>query len=175
MPGALPQLWPQVHDAFTGVDCILHAGDLHTTGVIDELEVIAPTWVSRGNGDEGIVDARLADHWCANFAGVQIGMTHRFPSPARAAPQRLAKKIDQFFALAPDVVIYGHTHQAEMHSDGQRLYINPGSPTLPNNQSTRLGNLALLEINEACVDARLLQISEQGVTPIDHQILRRSA
>ena len=53
IPEARPELWPQVFDAFRGVDLILHAGDVHELRVIDELEAVAPIYVARGNGDDG--------------------------------------------------------------------------------------------------------------------------
>ena len=42
IPEARPTLWPQVYDAFDGVDMIFHAGDIHELFVLDELEKIAP-------------------------------------------------------------------------------------------------------------------------------------
>ena len=56
MPGTLADLWPQASRAFEGVDAILHAGDLHTLEIVEHLSDIAPTYVSRGNGDLDIVD-----------------------------------------------------------------------------------------------------------------------
>ena len=66
MPGSIEALWPQAYDAFREVDAILHAGDLHTLDVVDELNQLAPTYVARGNGDHGIVDQRLRDCWEKN-------------------------------------------------------------------------------------------------------------
>ena len=54
MPGSIEKLWPQVFNLFQDVDCILHAGDLHTLDIVDELSELAPTYVSRGNGDAGL-------------------------------------------------------------------------------------------------------------------------
>ena len=35
IPEAREELWPQVCDAFRGVDLILHGGDLHELRVVD--------------------------------------------------------------------------------------------------------------------------------------------
>ena len=43
------------------------------------------------------------------------------------------------------------------------LCINPGSPTLPQNQSLRHGTIGTLEIDEDSVTAQILQITETGV------------
>src|SRR5690606_18879469 len=53
IPEARAELWPQVFDAFKGVDYILHAGDIHDLIAIGQLEAIAPIWVARGNGEYG--------------------------------------------------------------------------------------------------------------------------
>jgi Calcineurin-like phosphoesterase superfamily domain len=42
IPVAAKHLWPQVYEAFRGVDLIMHGGDLMVTDVIDWLEEIAP-------------------------------------------------------------------------------------------------------------------------------------
>lgn len=171
MPGTIADLWPQVHAAFEGVDGILHAGDLHTAAVIDELEQMAPTWVACGNGDLDVVHPRLQDVWLADLAGSVVGMVHRFPTPARASAAKLAKKRRGHFGDAdPVVVIYGHTHLAEVHALDECLYINPGSATLPNNQSTRLGTLGLLHLQPGRREVELFQITETGLDRTHHVV-----
>lgn len=165
MPGTIKRLWPQVYAAFSAVDCILHAGDLHVPEVIDELDQLAPTFVCRGNGDVGVEHARLKDSWVGDLAGVQVGLIHRFPTPRRATGDALQRKLDGHFPDAdPRVVIYGHTHLAEIHQVDGRVYINPGSPTLPNNQSTRHGTVGILAISSGHVSVEVFQIGEEGLT-----------
>src|SRR5580698_9252875 len=43
-----------VFDAFTGVDLVMHAGDVYVNRVLDELAQIAPVIAALGNGDEGL-------------------------------------------------------------------------------------------------------------------------
>jgi len=164
MPGTIASLWPQVYHGFAGVDCILHAGDLHVADVIDELETIAPTYVCAGNGDLDVEHHKLKDAWVGNIAGTCVGLVHKFPSPRRADADRLDKKINQAFVDAdPQVVIYGHTHLAEVHRVGGRTYVNPGSPTLPNNLSTRHGTVGFMEISGGDVHVELHQITDRGL------------
>ena len=54
IPESRQDLWPQIIDAFQGVDAILHAGDLHDLSVIDTLHAIAPTYAARGNGERWV-------------------------------------------------------------------------------------------------------------------------
>ena len=164
MPGTIKELWPEVHEGFSNVDCILHAGDLHVPEVIDQLDELAPTFVCRGNGDRGVDHHKLKEHWVGSLAGVQVGMIHKFPTPQRASPELLEQKVAGFFPGAdPEIVIYGHTHLAEVHRVQSRLYINPGSPTLPNNQSTRRGTVGFLTISTRAITVELFQIGEPGL------------
>lgn len=165
MPGSIEQLWPQVTKAFADVDVILHAGDLHTLDVVDELCRLAPTYVAIGNGDVGIIDDRLQDTWLLDFDGVKVGMIHHFPSPARKSPDVIAKRVDRHFEAQPDVLIFGHTHFEGVYQVNDLLCINPGSPTLPRNQSLRMGTIGHLEITSTAIEVVIHQITEQGLDP----------
>jgi putative phosphoesterase len=163
MPGTIKRLWPQVYELFSSVDCILHAGDLHVPEVIDELDELAPTFVCRGNGDRGVEHEKLKDSWVGSLAGVQVGLIHKFPTPKRASPDALQQKLDGHFPdVDPQILIYGHTHLAEVHRVNGRVYINPGSPTLPNNQSIRPGTIGILAISHGNISVELFQISDDG-------------
>ncbi len=171
MPGSIESLWPQVYDAFARVDCILHAGDLHVGDVIDELETLAPTYVCCGNGDLDVEHPRLQDLWLGSLAGVDVGLVHRFPTPRRASEDKLQRKLAQVFDGGdPRVVIYGHTHLAEVHGVAGRVYVNPGSPTLPNNQSTRHGTVGFLEIGPSAIAVELHQIHDGGLQLIERYL-----
>ena len=168
MPGSVASLWPQVYAGFADVDCILHAGDLHVAAVIDELEQIAPTFVCCGNGDLDVVHEKLKSSWVGEMAGTRVGLIHKFPTPRRANAAKLQKKLQQVFVDAdPQIVIYGHTHLAEVHTVAGRTYINPGSPTLPNNQSTRHGTIGFMEIGLDEVSVELHQITADGLSLVE--------
>ena len=164
MPGSLKALWPQAIAAFEGVDCILHAGDLHTLEIVDELNRIAPVYVAKGNGDEDIHDARLQHVWNLEFGDVRIGMIHQFPSPERKSGDIITASRQRHFGLsAPHVVIFGHTHMESLHVIDDVLYVNPGSPTLPRNQSLRLGTIGILDIAPQSITATIHQLTDHGV------------
>ena len=171
------ELWPQVFDAFQGVDAILHAGDLWSPVLLDELAAIAPVWAARGNGDMHVTDERVEDTWVLDFQGVSIAMIHDFPSPERASPEILARRTEQRFPDAtPNVVLYGHTHIDEAAAVEGVLYVNPGSPTLPYNKSLRLGSIGFLHIEADRVEAELHQLTEAGSAPMHRaQVPRRVA
>jgi putative phosphoesterase len=113
-------LRPGVHDAFAGVDLILHAGDVGGDHIIVELETIAPVRAVFGNTDPP--DSRwLSTKIDATFDGVTLHMSH--------GHELGAPRLEFLLAAYPaHVIVYGHTHQQLVHrsSDG-RLVINPGA------------------------------------------------
>ena len=163
MPGSVRELWPQVFEAFDDADCILHAGDLHTLDIVDRLCEIAPTYVAAGNGDIGLVDDRLRDTWLIERHNTSIGVIHRLPSPERRSAHLVHYVTRHFGEVVPHVLVFGHTHMESIHHVNGLLYVNPGSPTLPQNQSLRLGTIGTLTIEEGMLTARILQITEDGV------------
>ncbi|MEY3702022.1 MAG: hypothetical protein RI891_1314, partial [Gemmatimonadota bacterium] len=64
-------LRPEVHAAFTGVDRILHAGDVCGDEILDELALIAPVQAVFGNCDVP-GDPRLAEALALTIDGVRI-------------------------------------------------------------------------------------------------------
>ncbi|MDP6316837.1 MAG: YfcE family phosphodiesterase [Pseudomonadales bacterium] len=165
MPGSLDALWPQVVEAFQDVDCIFHAGDLHTLDIVEELDKLAPIYVARGNGDRGIIDDRLRDNWILEVEGVHIGLIHHLPSPERKSPEAIGMYIDRHFDRIPDAVIFGHTHFEGLYQIDRILCVNPGSPTLPRNQSVRMGTLGYLEVEQGRISASIHQITDSGIVP----------
>ena len=161
------ELWPQVFDAFAGVDAILHAGDVFSPALLDELEALAPLRVARGNGDMGQTDARLEDRCVMDFDGVTVAMLHDFPTPQYRPPTLILDRARQRFPdVSPDVLIYGHTHIEAIDDVEGLLCVNPGSPTLPHNRSLRLGTIGFLNIAQGRVAAELWQLTPDGLERI---------
>ena len=161
------ELWPQVFDAFDGVDAILHAGDVFSPALLDELQEIAPLTVARGNGDLGQDDARLEDRCVMAFDGVTVAMLHDFPTPRhRPAELILDRARQRFPGVEPDVLVYGHTHIEAVDPVDGLLCVNPGSPTLPHNKSLRLGTIGFLNIEQGCATAEIWQLTEGGAERI---------
>jgi putative phosphoesterase len=170
MPGARRNLWPQAIEAFRDVDCVLHAGDLHTLEIVDELSKLAPTYVARGNGDRGLSDERLRDCWLLELDGVQIGIIHSFPSPERRPANVIEDHLARNFNTIPRVMVYGHTHMEAINTVNGTLCVNPGSPTLPHNKQLQYGTIGFIDIDDNRVTASIHQLTEQGTE--DHETIR---
>jgi putative phosphoesterase len=180
VPEARSELWPQVFEAFRGVDLILHAGDIHDLGVINELERVAPIYVARGNGDDGSGgrpvqpdDRRLREGWLLELGGLRVGVAHTVPVPAEAG-WTLERAMRRYFDRTDlDVVVHGDTHVESIERVDGVLCVNPGSPTLPRNLLTRLGTIGFLEIIEGHAEASIWQLTEDGHAPFDWSNWRR--
>ena len=86
IPEARAELWPEVFRALAGVDVILHGGDIHDLGVLDDLAELAPVFAARGNGEDGSggraiapADARLRDAWVLTSPACASGLSTTFP------------------------------------------------------------------------------------------------
>lgn len=147
-------LWDEAYAAFRDVDLILHAGDLHTTDVLDWLEQRCgvPVLAVRGNGDDGgggrpicPEDARMKPVQTLARDGVRIGMVHDATLPEWPPHRTLESIMEHHFAGPVDVLIHGDTHVEEIAELRGVLLVNPGSPTFPRNLTRRLGTVALVE------------------------------
>ncbi|MCW2788924.1 MAG: metallophosphoesterase [Aeromicrobium sp.] len=123
-----PRFWkavpPAVAEQLAGVDVILHAGDVCTPSVLDELAAFAPVHVVAGNNDGPDVAAWGAPETLEiELDGVRVAMIHDSGSK-----QGRAARMRRMFPDA-DLVVFGHSHIPwDTEQDGQRLF-NPGSPT----------------------------------------------
>jgi len=78
VPASLPRLPDRLLErlAGAGVDAILHAGDLVTFDVLEELAAIAPTTAVTGNMDPPEVTRRLNAQETLKLGGRTIGLKH---------------------------------------------------------------------------------------------------
>ena len=106
-------LRPEVLSALADADAILHAGDICSRGVLDQLRTIAPVYAVRGNAD-GEWAKDLPSVLDFSIENLHVLITH--------------KKKDLPKDLSPyDLVVIGHSHQYSEKHPGKTLMINPGS------------------------------------------------
>ena len=112
-----------VYAALERADLVLHAGDVVTGDVLEELAGFAPTLAVLGNND-GELTGRLPEERLFLVEGLRVAMVHD-SGPTKGREGRLQRR----FPTA-DLVVFGHSHIPvdAPGLDGQRLF-NPGSPT----------------------------------------------
>lgn len=175
IPEARAELWPEVLDAFAGVDLILHGGDIHDLSVLDALERLAPVHAARGNGEDGSGfrgaapdDGRLAHAWLLDVGGCTVALTHDVPVPEVPPHLTVARWCERRFGSSADeidVMVYGDTHVEALDLISGVLCVNPGSPTFPHNRSTQLGTVGFLEIEGGRARASIVQLTASGPVP----------
>ena len=155
IPEAMPELPEQVRTVFSGVDLILHAGDLHCLDVLNWLEEIAPVLACRGNGDDGsggrpVVpeDPRLREAVVTKGAGFTIGLVHDVLDPDEFPTWPIERTMEFYFGRRTDLIVCGHTHVERITQHSEVFVINPGSPTFPHNYAAQPGTVALLSLAE---------------------------
>lgn len=141
-------LRPEVHDAFRGVESILHAGDVGGDEILDELALIAPVHAVFGNTDE-LGNTRLRTSIDMEIAGVSIHVSHGHETGA-PKPERLIAR------YAADVIVYGHTHLPLVTRAAGRLVVNPGAAGPARFEI--LPSVAILEIRDGMADARIVPL-----------------
>jgi putative phosphoesterase len=112
-------LHPRVAEVFTGVDHIIHAGDVGGEEILRTLRAIAPVTYVDGNNDgaTGFDIARVTlGRW-------RILVTHILPRPSKPS-----RNVVRALAKDPaDLVVFGHSHLPHDEVVGGVRYFNPAS------------------------------------------------
>jgi len=152
-----PRRWrrcpPAVAQHLRGADLILHAGDVCTADVLDELAAYAPVRAVHGNNDGRDVAAWGAPETMQlDLGGLAVAMLH----DSGQAVGRCARLRRRF--PAAQLVVFGHSPiPLDQAADGIRIF-NPGSPTDRRRQPH--GTFGFLHID----DGRLI---EAQIIPVD--------
>jgi putative phosphoesterase len=144
---------PAVAAQLRGADLILHAGDVCTAAVLDELAQYARVTAVMGNNDGPDVAAwGAAETATLELAGLRLAMIH----DSGAATGRLRRMRARF--PGADLVVFGHSH-IPLDDAGESLRIfNPGSPTDRRRQPH--GTLGVLHVADGTlVEARIVEVS----------------
>jgi hypothetical protein len=142
-----------VFKIFENADFIVHAGDLVRLSVIDELEQLAPVLAVHGNMDGPEVSGALPKINSLKIYGWKIGVMHDPNTLFGRGKMREIAKQNGF-----NVLVYGHTHNANVKWEGATLYINPGSPTNPMSSFINKPSVALLKITKEAITPEIIQI-----------------
>jgi hypothetical protein len=108
-------LRPEAVQRLTGVDHIVHAGDIGRPEIVDALRRIAPITAIRGNVDKGEWARQFAETEVVRLAGKSIYVLHDL------------KTLHIHARAVIDVIVSGHSHLPKIQRIDGILYLNPGS------------------------------------------------
>jgi len=152
-PGGPRRLPDAVYALLDKADVVLHAGDIVSADVINELSGFAPTYAVLGNNDLDPALSHLPETRIVEVEGVRVGMIHD-SGPREGRPARMRR-------LFPDcgVVVFGHSHIPwnEAGLDGQLLF-NPGSPTDKRMQPVHTAGLIDVD-GDKVVQSQVVEVS----------------
>lgn len=109
-------LRPEAVKALSNVDLIVHAGDVDSEDIIENLRELAPVVAIRGNMDGGAWAAELKRTEIVEIEETLIYIIHDIQSLNLDA-----------HAAGIKVVVYGHSHMPAINEKRGVLYLNPGS------------------------------------------------
>jgi putative phosphoesterase len=138
-------LRPEVVKALQGVERIVHAGDVGSPSVLEELRAIAPVVAVRGNNDRGAWASRLPVTEVVEVGEALLYLIHDLG------------ELDLDPAAAGfHVVVSGHSHRPKIERRDGVLYLNPGSVG-PRRFKLPIA-FALLRVTGRTVDARVVEL-----------------
>src|SRR5574337_781296 len=127
----------RLRELLAGAEAILHAGDVGSEEVLEELGRIAPVHAVRGNVDPPTL--KLPPTCAVQLENVQAEVLHQLQLPVselqkwsdgallvKMHPERREAFL-KTFQDATRVVVFGHSHQPCLMTLGHKLFFNPGS------------------------------------------------
>jgi len=125
VPKRARDLPPQVWDAVTAADVVIHAGDWVDAGLLDALQDRSRRLVACwGNNDGDELRRRLPERADDELGGLRFTVVHE-TGGAAGREARMAKAYPD-----TDVLVFGHSHIPwDTRADTGLRLLNPGSPT----------------------------------------------
>ena len=151
-----PRFWkrcpPAVAEQLRGAELILHAGDVCTASVLEELSEYAPVRAVLGNNDVPDVEAWGAPETLElDVGGLRVGMIHD-SGPRSGRVGRLRRRFP-----GCDLVVFGHSHiPMDVEVDGFRI-VNPGSPT--DRRREPHGTLAVMRVGPERLGVEIVEVT----------------
>lgn len=122
-------------------DLIIHLGDYTSDGEKIEKELGVNVVQVKGNCDMGF---SYKDEELIQIRGKKIFLTHGHKYSVKMNSDSLYYKA---LELGADIVLYGHTHVAEIIREEKIIIMNPGSPSSPRGMELNL-TFGLIEITD---------------------------
>jgi putative phosphoesterase len=95
---------------------IVHAGDIGSVGILEQLLGLAPLTAVRGNNDTGAWAEALPLAASVMVGGVTLHVLHDIGELASHPPPAGTR-----------IVVSGHSHRPSINERGGVLFVNPGS------------------------------------------------
>ena len=166
IPQRIAALPPRVFEVFRGADRILHAGDINSQRVLDQLAQIAPVDAVAGNADllfrHGLPLTRVIE-----VAGRRIGLVHGHGGWSRYVRSKVRDRLgyneEHYLKIvrgsfgAVDAIVFGHTHRFYQAEQSGILLFNPG-PVAPDFYNTPGPQVGLLHVTARTMTSEIAAV-----------------
>ncbi len=165
IPQRVKALPPRVFEVFRGVDRILHAGDISSQRVLDQLAEIAPVEAVAGNAD--LFRHRLPLARVIEVEGRRIGLVHGHGGWLRYLRSKVRDRFgfneEHYLKIVHssfgpvDAIVFGHTHRFYRVERSGILLFNPG-PIAPDFYNTPGPQVGLLHVLARTLQAEIAEV-----------------
>lgn len=138
----------EIYSILQGSDLIIHAGDIGSVQILEELRTIAPVVAVKGNTDKGELAHSLSATEVVDSGNKFIYIIHDI-SQLDLEP----------VAAGFHVVIYGHSHKHKIEWKDGVMYLNPGSAG-PRRFNLPI-SVAKLKVNDDDIQAEILLLQTE--------------
>ncbi len=118
-------------------DLLIHAGDIGSLELLNELSSIKKTYAVYGNVDDFDLRQKLKEHQVLDLEGFKVFITHYIKK------EHNTEQVD--------IIITGHSHIAKIEYDGKKLFINPGSSNPKKSIPENKPSVVIIELSNASV------------------------
>jgi len=163
IPWVGKELPREVMDALQDVDLILHAGDIYSHAVLDQLEEVAPVLAALGDDDYPSSDSRVREKHVVSISGFVLWMLHEGP-PLNGSTYWLPRWLNNRVLpgekyLKPNIIISGHEHRTVLERTDGMLQINSGSATYLGYKKG-LGTVGILDLNPGAANIEIVDLKD---------------
>lgn len=139
-------------DQMGPVDLIIHTGDYITDGDTIKTWSNIPVLSVKGNMDS--YERDRPNFLKTNIEGHNIYAAHGHRDAVKLGTEQFAQTVK---SNGCDIGIYGHTHRKDLDKINDVILINPGSCSLPNDNSK---SFAILELDGPKIDVRFYELED---------------
>jgi putative phosphoesterase len=133
------RLAAEVFDIFSGVEAILHAGDVGGSDILIELGALATVHAVSGNVDGFEISDVAPLRQVVDLGDLRVGLAH---GHLHGGPSTRHSQLRRAFSGdRVDAVIYGHTHCPASDTAERPWVLNPGSASQGRGGSRSVGLL----------------------------------
>lgn len=144
-------------------DHILHAGDVGSAAILDELAKLAPLTAVAGNID-GFACGDAGEEARVELGGQRIYVTHILDRP-----HRVRRAVAATLRRQPaDIIVFGHSHLPHNEQVGDVLYFNPASAGPRRFSYPR--SIGFIEIDGASRRAWHVPLDERSSEALSHHM-----